>query len=151
MKGLIEVAPNGVITYASKLYPGSTSDKKIVGHCRILQILQPGDLVLADKGFWISDLMPPGTSLNISPFLVSPQFTPNEVLKTKSIARARIHVERVIVRLKKFKILTYILKTFYAKSSLVFQLYAALMNFQNPVIKKVEHLFKNNNELINDN
>ncbi|KAE9524196.1 hypothetical protein AGLY_015441 [Aphis glycines] len=27
--GLVGVAPNGVITYASKLYPGSTSDKKI--------------------------------------------------------------------------------------------------------------------------
>ncbi|KAF0754750.1 THAP-type domain-containing protein [Aphis craccivora] len=81
--------------------------KKIVGHCGVLNILQPGDLVLADKGFLISDLMPPETSLNIPPFLMSPQFTPSEVLKTKSIARARIHVERVMVRLKKFKILTY--------------------------------------------
>ncbi|XP_029341141.1 uncharacterized protein LOC107884559 [Acyrthosiphon pisum] len=82
LKGLIGVAPNGVITYASKLYPGSTSDKKIVGHCGVLNILEPGDLVLADKGFLISDLMPPETSLNIPPFLMSPQFTPSEVLKT---------------------------------------------------------------------
>lgn len=29
LKGLVGVAPNGVITYASKLYPGSTSAKKL--------------------------------------------------------------------------------------------------------------------------
>jgi len=51
LKGLVGVAPNGVITYDSKLYPGSTSDKKIVNHCGVLEILQPGDLVLADKDF----------------------------------------------------------------------------------------------------
>jgi hypothetical protein len=73
--------------------------------------------------------MPPETSLNIPPFLMSPQFTPSEVLKTKSIAIARIHVERVMVRLKKFKILTRIPKALYTKSSLVFQLCAALVNF----------------------
>ncbi|XP_027851855.2 uncharacterized protein LOC114130952 [Aphis gossypii] len=43
LKGLVGVAPNGVITYASKLYPGSTSDKKIVSHCGVLEILQPVD------------------------------------------------------------------------------------------------------------
>jgi len=147
LKGLIGVAPNGVITYASKLYPGSTSDKKIVGHCGVLNILHPGDLVLADKGFLISDLMPPETFLNIPPFLMSPQFTPSEVLKTKSIARARIHVERVMVRLKKFKILTHIPKALYTKSSLVFQLCAALVNFQNPLIKEVEHLYTKNDNI----
>ena len=35
-KGLIEVAPNGVMTYTSGLYPGSTSDKEIVRHCFLL-------------------------------------------------------------------------------------------------------------------
>jgi len=69
LKRLTGVAPNGVITYASKLYPGSTSDRKIVGHCGILNVLQSSDLVLADKGFSISDLMPPETFLNIPPFL----------------------------------------------------------------------------------
>ncbi|XP_060875284.1 uncharacterized protein LOC132948692 [Metopolophium dirhodum] len=104
LKGLVGVAPNGVITYASKLYPGSTSDKKIVSHCGVLEILQPGDLVLADKGFLISDILPHGTSLNIPPFLMTPQFTPSEVIRTKNIARARIHVERVMASsLKTFK------------------------------------------------
>jgi len=68
-------------------------------------IFQPGDLFLADKGFLISDLLPSGVNLNIPPFLVSPQFTPSEVVKTKNIARDRIHVERAIQRLNK-KMLT---------------------------------------------
>ncbi|KAF0756188.1 DDE Tnp4 domain-containing protein, partial [Aphis craccivora] len=55
-------------------------------------------MVLADKGFLISEIMLFETSLNISPFLMSPQFTPSKVLKTKSIARARIYVERVMIR-----------------------------------------------------
>ncbi|MDD0148675.1 transposase family protein, partial [Shigella flexneri] len=81
--------------------------------------------------------------LNIPPFLMTPQFTPSEVMKTKSIARARIHVERVMVRLKKFKILSHIPKALYTKSTLVFQLCATLVNFQNPVIKEVQHLYPN--------
>jgi len=141
LKGLIGVAPNGVITFVSNLYPGSTSDKKIVSHCGILSLLEPGDLILADKGFLISDILPDGVSLNIPPFLTSSQFTPSEVEKTKSIARARIHVERAISRLKGFKILSHIPKSLFKKSSLVFQLCASLVNFQNPLIKEVENLF----------
>lgn len=45
LKGLVGVAPNGVITFVSKLYPGSTSDKKIVSHCGILSVLEPNDLI----------------------------------------------------------------------------------------------------------
>jgi len=134
------VASNGVITYASKLYPGFTSAKKIVNHCGVLEILQPDDLVLADKGFLISYILPPGTSLNIPPFLITPQFTPSVVIRTKNIARARIHVERVMVRLTNFKMLAYIPNTLYTRSSFVFQLCAALVNFQNPILKEVEHL-----------
>lgn len=79
---MIGIAPNGVITFACKLYPRSISDEKIVADCGVLNILQPGDLILADKGFLISDL-PSGVNLNIPPFLVSPQFSPSEVEKPK--------------------------------------------------------------------
>ncbi|KAG5871417.1 hypothetical protein JTB14_004579 [Gonioctena quinquepunctata] len=80
-KGLIGVAPNGVITYISGLYPGSTSDKKIVQHCGILDQLAAGDLILADKGFLIRDILPPGVMLNLPPFLTTAQFTPQQTLR----------------------------------------------------------------------
>lgn len=102
--------------------------------------------VLADKGFLISDILPPGTSLNIPPFLMTPQFMPSEVIRTKNIARAQIHVEKVMVRLQNFKILAHISNTLYTRASLVVQLCAALVNFQNPILKEVEHLFNINQE-----
>jgi len=49
-----------------------------------------------------------------------------------------------MVRLKKLKNLTHIPKALYTKSSLVFKLCAALENFQNPIIKEVDHVFVNN-------
>ncbi|KAK0131456.1 hypothetical protein N1851_033859 [Merluccius polli] len=96
---LIGVAPNGVITFASDLYGGSTSDKVITADCGVLQQLEPGDMVMADKGFTICDILPQG--------LVNGQFTVQEVNHNRLVARARIHVERSI-RLKTFDILTYI-------------------------------------------
>ena len=64
-KVLVGVAPKGVITYASKLYPGSTSDKAIVEMSAFLKHLNPGDLVLADKGFLIQDIVLRVVSVNI--------------------------------------------------------------------------------------
>uniref|UniRef100_A0A8C6U6Q7 DDE Tnp4 domain-containing protein n=1 Tax=Neogobius melanostomus TaxID=47308 RepID=A0A8C6U6Q7_9GOBI len=70
-KVLIGVAPNAVITYCSKLYPGSVSDKSIVSNCGILEIFKSGDTILADKGFLISDMLPQGVTLNIPPFYIT--------------------------------------------------------------------------------
>ncbi|KAG1927452.1 hypothetical protein F2P79_024242 [Pimephales promelas] len=69
-KALIGVAPNGCITFASDLYGGSASDKAITADCGLLQHLHPGDMVMADKGFTIQDILPEGVSLNIPSFLV---------------------------------------------------------------------------------
>ena len=55
-KVIVGVAPNGVITYVSKLYPGSISDKAAVQQSGVLNHLTAGDLVLVDKGFLIQHL-----------------------------------------------------------------------------------------------
>lgn len=141
LKGLVGIAPNGVITYCSSLYPGSVSDKQIVKHCGIVNILKPRDLILADKGFLLQDVLPQGVSINIPPFLVNPQFTPAEIQKTKNIARARIHVERAIQRMKNYGISNFIPKSLYKYSSKVFQLCGALCNLQNPLLKEVQNLY----------
>ena len=68
------------IVYTSQLYPGSTSDVKIVEHSKMLNLLQPGDLILADKGFTIHSLLVQGVSLNIPPFLRNKtQFTSEKI------------------------------------------------------------------------
>ena len=140
-KGLVGAAPNGVITFISNLYPGSTSDKAIVKHCGILEQLQPGDLILADKGFIISDLLPSGVSVNVPPFLCTAQFTPEQVEQTKCIARARIHIERGIRRMKSFKILSFIPERLFHCSSVIFRTVGALTNLQYPLIKEVSQFY----------
>ena len=53
-----------MLTYVSKLYPGSASEKSIVQESGILTQFVAGDLILADKGFLIQDIVPNGVSLS---------------------------------------------------------------------------------------
>lgn len=137
-KALIGVAPNGAITFCSELYPGSTSDKQIVVHSHILDQMVGGDLVLADKGFLLHDILPQGVSVSIPPFLTTEQFTREQVAETTRIARARIHVERAIQRLKIYKILLFIPASYRPKATKIFQVCACLANFQTPIIQSAD-------------
>ena len=67
-KGLIGISPNGYPSFISSLYTGRNSDKKITHDCGILKLLEPGDELMADRGFDIEADMPDGVSLNIPPF-----------------------------------------------------------------------------------
>ncbi|KAL5237342.1 hypothetical protein ACI65C_004752 [Semiaphis heraclei] len=68
----------------------------------------------------------------------APQFTPNQVTKTLTIARARVHVERAINRIKGFCILEFIPPKLLPYASKIFQVCGALSNCQYPLIKEVE-------------
>ena len=136
-KTLIGVAPNVVITHVSKLFPGSTSDKATVENSGVLEHFKPGDLILADKGFLIADIVPTGVSVNIPPFLCNGKFNESEVKQTKTIARCRIHVERANARLKDFKILAFILPYLRCYAEKTLKLCAGLVNLQNSLIKEI--------------
>ena len=60
--------------------------------------LLPGDVVLADRGFDIDELLGSiGCTLKIPAFTKGkPQLSPQEVCKSRSLSNVRIHVERVI-------------------------------------------------------
>jgi hypothetical protein len=141
LKVLLGVAPNAAVVYCSPAYPGCTADKEIVEHCGILKHLVAGDMILADKGFLISDIIPPGVSVNIPPFLSCPQFTPSEKVRTRSIAKARIHVERANARLKNFRIVDYFPTSLFIRASMIIQTCAGLINFQNPLLREIEQHF----------
>ncbi|XP_038064016.1 uncharacterized protein LOC119734552 [Patiria miniata] len=103
------IAPNGFVMYLSKLFGGRASDKFITQSSGILQHLQPGDEVLADKGFTIDDILPPGVKLSIPAFTTGNKdhiLPEEEVTRTRRLANVRIHVERAIRRLKCYKILS---------------------------------------------
>ena len=137
-KFLIAVAPNGAIVYVSDAFEGCISDKEIVLQSDFLDHLEPGDVVMADRGFLIEDLLNERqVKLIKPPFLGSRhRFTPQEEALTKDIAKHRIHVERSIERMKKFKILQRIVPQSLQPvfSQMVFVI-ACLVNFQDPLVK----------------
>ena len=68
LKVLIGITPSGAISFVSKLYGGSTSDRELTIQSGILELLEPGDSVMADKVFTIADLLSArGVSLNMPP------------------------------------------------------------------------------------
>ena len=102
VKFLIGITPQGNVSYLSKGWGGRTSDKYITEHCNILSKLNPGDIVLADRGFDIADSVASmGAELKIPAFTKGKkQLSGVEVESTRRIANVRIHVERVIGSLR---------------------------------------------------
>ena len=106
-KALVAITPSGGISFVSKLYGGNISDRQLTEMSGLLDLLEPGDSVMADRGYTIADLLyARGVVLNIPPMKTSDQFTEKELTTTRRIASLRIHVERAIGRIKNFKILT---------------------------------------------
>ena len=97
-KLLIGITPQGVVSFISDAWGGRVSDKYLTEHCGILNNLVPGDVVLADRGFDISDSV--GilqAKLHIPAFTRGKsQLSALEVEETCSIANVMIHVERII-------------------------------------------------------
>ena len=84
VKFLVSIIPAGAVSFISPAYPGKISDKVLTNDCGYLNFIQHGDVVLADRGFLISD------ELNeLGADLVIPAFT-----RGKSQLSAR-DVERV--------------------------------------------------------
>ena len=137
LKVLIGVSPNGVITYVSDLYGGSASDRAITMDCGILNQLESGDMVMADKGFTLRDILPQGVTLNIPSFLVNGQFTEEEAKRNKLIAGACIHVERAIQRLKTYAVLQHIPFQHKCIASKLVKVCACLVNMQTPILKEI--------------
>ena len=105
-KLLVGVTPNGQVTFLSDLWKGRVSDKQITRESGILDLLEPGDNVMVDRGFYISNIVPDGVSVNMPPFLAGrEQMTAAETEETMSIASVRSHVERAIGRIKTCHIL----------------------------------------------
>ena len=108
VKALVGIAPGGIFTFISSVFPGSIPYKDITVKSGFLNrhMWKPGEELMADRGFTIEDYLSPfGVKLLISSFLKGrEQFTEEEVIKCQQIANERIHVERMIQRLKCFHI-----------------------------------------------
>jgi hypothetical protein len=109
IKYLISITPQGTVNFISKSWGGRVSDKQITAESGFLDNLKPGDMVMADRGFSIEDLLAPlNCSLAIPSFTRGKsQLTYDDCKKSREIANLRIHVERVIGLLRnRFQILS---------------------------------------------
>ena len=94
---------------------------------------------MADRGFTIADnLAPFGVSLNLPSFLGGrEQLTPDEVKESQTIASVRIHVERAIQRVKRFRILrNEIPLTLHGSINQIWTVCCLLCNLMPPLIQK---------------
>ena len=135
LKGLVGISPFGGVTFVSDLWAGSISDNELTEKSGLLDLLESGDNVMADKGFTIGDrLGARGVTLNILPFMQDGKMSESDVKLTRDIAGLRIHVERAIERIK-------ILDGFIPNSisagsvSKVFYVCAMMTNFLAPLLR----------------
>lgn len=137
VKYLIGIAPSGLITFISKGYGGRATDAFITNDCGVLDKLEDGDVILADKGF-------PNIRIKENVLLVMPpfakrnqvQFTPDEVEETYKVASVRIHVERAIQRLKIFRLMgSKITIDMLPRLDMIIHVCSLLINLGPPLIK----------------
>ena len=138
IKFLIAISPNGYVMFLSDCFGGRTSDQYICNDSGFYKPLDPGDEVMADRGFHIKeDLLCYYCSLNVPPGArVKSQMTAAECKKTKAVANLRIHVEHAINRIKEFKILKNTLPiNALPLADDIIKVCAAICNIQAPLIK----------------
>lgn len=108
IKYLISCTPYGLVNYISQGFGGRASDILIVENCGYLNKLPNNVDVMADRGFkYLSAVLKEKNCNLVRPPSVSEgeKLSKQEVMAAKRVASLRIHVERVISRIREFKFL----------------------------------------------
>lgn len=111
VKYLVATAPSGEVTFCSKGFGGRSTDTELTTQSGFLDLIEPGDLIMSDKGFPSieTDVQKAGGLLVMPPFKKGKmQLTAKELKDGYECAKVRIHVERCIERLKRFEILNFV-------------------------------------------
>ena len=102
-KLLVGITPTCVVSFIPPLWKGSISDKEIVRQSGQLDLLEEGDAFMADKGFMIWDLL---TFKKVHLVSRGPCLSAKGTTHSCRVASLRTHVERNILKLKQFRILS---------------------------------------------
>lgn len=143
IKFMVGLSPNLYVNYVSKAFGGRASDKFItLQSTSLLDALPEGSKVMVDRGFNVGDeLKALGVDLIIPTFKGAAgkrsQMRSDELAHSENVAMARIHVERIIQRIRSFQILEKRAKL--SSKDIYEQLFktcAYLANFQLPIVRK---------------
>lgn len=107
IKYLVAITPAGAVSFISDGWGGRVSDKEITIKSGILDYIETGDQVLADRGFTLEqEFATQGGILEFPSFTRGKSQLPaKDVDFSRKVANVRIHVERVIGRLRNWTIL----------------------------------------------
>ena len=137
VKFLVGLSPNLAVNYVSRAWGGRASDKHITMNSEgLIEGLEPDQTVMADRGFNIAKR---GVKLVIPEFKGRdrPQMTSKEAERSEYVAKARIHIERIIQRIKTFYLLERIIRLNMVDIiEQIFVVCAYLTNFQMPIVKQ---------------
>ncbi|KAL7292663.1 hypothetical protein TKK_0013789 [Trichogramma kaykai] len=139
IKVVVGCSPAGLVTFVSCAYGGRASDVQITAGSELLKLLESGDIILADKGFPSiqSKLMENGKNVLVvmPPFVENHHLTGEQREEQRHIARVRIHIERIMQRLRIYKILDMIsIKMLPYIDEIIFMC-CVLVNLQTTIIK----------------
>ena len=95
------IGPNGRVQWVGKMYLGRTTDGDAIKRDELLNVLDEGDVILADKGY---DALPMAFAAEKKVHLRMPDFKPGADLpkpreshgRSAALSGARIHVERLM-------------------------------------------------------
>jgi len=138
VKILVAIAPSGEITFISKAFGGRITDTELTVQSGLLSLLEPGDEILADKGFphVESKIIEAGGVLVMPPFFrANRQFTPEQNDEGYKIAASRIHVERAIARMKYFQVFHFVHTPMLKHIDKILVLISFVTNLRNDLIK----------------
>lgn len=107
IKILIGITPSGAVSFVSKCWGGRVSDKVITLRSGLLDLLEPGDGVMADRGFLIDEAIAAKNAILIRPAFTrgQKQMPIRSIEDSRQQSTLRIHIERLNERLKNFDIL----------------------------------------------
>jgi len=139
VKYLVAIDPfTGVFTFVSPGFSGNSSDRCVVESSSFLDLLQPGQRILADRGFTARDLIARKRAFLTIPSFFTGNFTAD--LSTghgnPHYCRERIQVENAIKHMKDFRLLSCTLPNCIHKQILddMVIVACALCNLQPPII-----------------
>lgn len=137
IKFLVGISCMGGLSYISEGYEGSISDRSITEKSGFLNLLEPGDAVMADKGFDIEDICDELDVQLLMPSFVKERnnLTARELIWSRAIAESRVHVETYIGKVKDFRLIRYVIpNSMLAVASDLVRVCAMLVNLQYPFI-----------------
>ncbi|XP_056645157.1 uncharacterized protein LOC130450664 [Diorhabda sublineata] len=157
-KVLIGITPGGFISLRSDVAGGRKSDSQLIIESGLMDSLEDGDIVLADKGFpeirTVIDASGKKVQLVVPPFLEKKsEFSSEETQQTYSVARVRIHVERIMQRLRTYHILHKIPQHLFHCINDILHICCILVNLKLPIIsdKKILKMREENYFITDEN